>query len=272
MISLRDKMLFIGEDKHMRLKMNLLENAYDFINSSLFYYSHSEEDGRNWKIAFINMVQAIEILGKEKLRQSNKMFVYENIDNPKNTISLSVALDRMLNILELPLDDKDVSTVRKAIQIRNQMMHYEIDLHTHELKAKYSVLFEFATSFHFRFLDGELHDHIHEYLWETEAELMEFFKAKFITYYSEEVYNAFPKEMLEAQYIVEYIIGDEDFPRIKYGNEKYNGVRHTMERCGDCLIKLGEYHVPGCDWEQCPKCLGQAIGCDCEQNEESEHE
>lgn len=256
----------------MYLKMNLLENAYDFINSSLLYYSYSEEDGRNWKIAFINIVQAIELLAKEKIRQTNKIFVYENIDNPKNTISLSVALDRMLSILELPIDDKDVSTVRKAIQIRNQMMHYEIDLPIHELKAKYSVLFEFATSFHFRFLDGELHAHIHEDLWETEAELMELFKAKFITYYSEEVHSAFPREMLDAQYLVEYIIAGEVFQRIRHGDEVFNGVRHKNERCAECLVKLGEYHVPGCDWERCPKCFGQAIGCGCGDDDKVEED
>lgn len=178
--------------------MNLLENSYDFVNSSLLYFGYSEDDERNWKIAFINLVQALELMAKEKLRRANKYFIYENIDRPNNTISLSVALDRMVNILELPLDDKDVSNIRKAIQIRNQMMHYEIDLSIHELKAKYSSLFEFATSFHVRFLDSELHEHIHESLWEVEASLMEFFKTKVILYNNEEVYSAFPKEMIEA--------------------------------------------------------------------------
>ncbi|MEC0234870.1 hypothetical protein P4H71_11080 [Paenibacillus kribbensis] len=128
----------------MRLKMNLLENAYDFLNSSLFYYSHAERDFRAWKIAFINIVQSIELMTKEKLRRSNKFLIYENIDNPKNTISFSLALDRMINILELPLDKDDIQKIKKAIALRNQMMHFEIDFPVQELKAKYSVLFEFV--------------------------------------------------------------------------------------------------------------------------------
>jgi hypothetical protein len=257
----------------MRLKMNLLENAYDFVNSSLIYYRHSEEDHRNWKIAFINLVQAIELMSKEKLKRSNKFLVYENIDSPKNTISLALALDRMLSILELPLDSKDIDIVRKAIRLRNQMMHFEVDLSIYELKAKYSVLFEFITSFHYRFLDGELHNFIKEHLWEAEASLMEFFRSEFFIYNSEEVYKKFPKELLESKYIEEYDIAGETYSRVRYGAEKYeDNIRHSRETCGDCMVKLGDFHVPGCDWEQCPKCLGQSIGCGCDDNNENDEE
>lgn len=33
-------------------------------------------------------------------------------------------------------------------------------------------------------------------------------------------------------------------------------------------MKLGQFHVPGCDWEQCPKCYGQSISCGCDSNDE----
>ncbi len=33
--------------------------------------------------------------------------------------------------------------------------------------------------------------------------------------------------------------------------------------CHDCGVKIGEFHEPGCDWEECPFCNGQLLSCDC---------
>lgn len=48
---------------------------------------------------------------------------------------------------------------------------------------------------------------------------------------------------------------------IPYGSEQ----RHPAsdDRCHDCNVLLGKFHHPGCDWEECPHCGQQAIGCDC---------
>jgi len=33
--------------------------------------------------------------------------------------------------------------------------------------------------------------------------------------------------------------------------------------CHDCGVGLGDLHHPRCDMEQCPRCGGQAISCEC---------
>lgn len=41
-------------------------------------------------------------------------------------------------------------------------------------------------------------------------------------------------------------------------------------RCRDCGAKAGHFHHPGCDRERCPRCEGQAIGCDCASEPEGQ--
>ena len=49
----------------------------------------------------------------------------------------------------------------------------------------------------------------------------------------------------------------QKLPSVKYLGE------NTKDRCGDCNVKSGGYHHPGCDMERCPKCKGQIISCSC---------
>ena len=52
----------------------------------------------------------------------------------------------------------------------DRMIHHEFAINVRETKAVYSRLFEFATTFHSEHL-GELHTHVEETHWPTEARL-----------------------------------------------------------------------------------------------------
>jgi hypothetical protein len=75
------------------------------------------------------------------------------------------------------------------------------------------------------------------------------------------------------------------YRRIKYGYEKWldennqqylddNGNPYNefemagKSPCEDCGVVRGEFHVSGCDIEQCPVCKGQRLGCGCGLDDE----
>lgn len=81
----------------MNFELNLIENSYDYINKTLFYYkniaydeSHDEdrnsiEEKRKWKTTFILLVQATELILKAALYKINPILIYENIDELPNS-------------------------------------------------------------------------------------------------------------------------------------------------------------------------------------------
>lgn len=61
------------------------------------------------------------------------------------------------------------------------------------------------------------------------------------------------------------------YGRIPYGEEKrmHEGLAPEYVKgmfdtpCHDCNVTKGQYHHLGCDMEECPRCGGQLISCDC---------
>jgi hypothetical protein len=56
--------------------------------------------------------------------------------------------------------------------------------------------------------------------------------------------------------------------RVRYGDEA-DWPSHVSDiPCHDCFAVRGEFHVPGCDMEQCSQCHKQIISCDCTYDED----
>jgi len=78
-----------------QLEMDLLDNAYDFVNESLRAARRAEQLPGAWKFAIVHIVQSIELFLKERLRREHAVLVWENIDRQKYTVSLTLAVARI---------------------------------------------------------------------------------------------------------------------------------------------------------------------------------
>jgi hypothetical protein len=68
--------------------------------------------------------------------------------------------------------------------------------------------------------------------------------------------------IVAAQEIVTVELRVGERPRIRFADKKaYAGG--SIRSCPDCAVVAQQFHVPGCDSEECPNCQGQLISCGC---------
>jgi len=75
--------------------------------------------------------------------------------------------------------------------------------------------------------------------------------------------EGWPERIRDAQTVTHLVANGARFERIPFGRERddWGANEHP---CQDCRVFEGEYHVPGCDGEECPRCHEQMLSCDCE--------
>jgi len=74
--------------------------------------------------------------------------------------------------------------------------------------------------------------------------------------------EAWKKRIARAQVEPAYLIGGIELERVAYGLED-DYDPESSGPCPDCGVGRGQYHVPGCDAEECPRCRGQVLSCGC---------
>jgi hypothetical protein len=94
--------------------------------------------------------------------------------------------------------------------------------------------------------------------------------SEFVIYNGVRMSKGWPEKIQEAQLQSAYVIEGEEYPRVRYGEEHDDEWDAGRVPCHDCRVVKGQFHVVGCDVEQCPRCGGQVITCDCPYDEEDE--
>jgi hypothetical protein len=212
------------------------------------------------------MVQCIELMLKHVLRNTHPILIFEDIDNPRHTVSLERALSRLETVSKFRVGEKEKLNFKRAADYRNKIVHYEFELNRFECKKIYAQLFEFVHFFHTKYLREEVHAHISKDLWQAEARLMVYFREEFVRYNGIDMHKEGPTEIIAAQRMPFFERDGQKYSRRKYGDEP--GLKEFFpdvadSPCHDCGVLRGQYHVHGCDVESCPRCSQQAMYCSC---------
>lgn len=178
------------------MKISVLHNAYSFLEEALAKAIKAENEPMEWKYAILNLVQAIELSLKEKLRLEHPILIFQKIDAPKNTVNIDLALERLQKIGKINFSQSDISTIKRAKTLRNLIVHFEFELNSQESKLIFSKLLGFLTHFHLEYLDNILDEVISYELWQEAININEF---------SEELYSRaekiFSKRKIDPFYI-----------------------------------------------------------------------
>src|SRR3546814_16297843 len=100
--------------------VTLLDNATLFVNEAIRNARRAKRQPNQWSFAILHLVQALELLMKHVLQLQNPLFIYENIDHPKNTVSLGICLERLKSVARIKFHEKEESPIRRDSTQRNK--------------------------------------------------------------------------------------------------------------------------------------------------------
>lgn len=117
-------------EHELKIEFDLLANATDSIDRAieLIAWRDEPDDARHLKQAVLSIAHGVELLLKERLRRVHPVLVWENVDKfpslSARTVTVDVALNRLVNIGGLELLEPDSQLIRSLRDTRNAIEHY----------------------------------------------------------------------------------------------------------------------------------------------------
>lgn len=146
------------------IHLSLLENSHAFLKEAVSKALAATTDIRHWQFAIMNLVQSLELGLKAALKAIHPILVYEDVDNPKNTVNLMGALRRLESpkIGGVTFSEEDKRKIQHAIRVRNEVTHSDFSLTGEYAAAKFFEVFAFVSEFQRQHLNTRLSDIIPE--------------------------------------------------------------------------------------------------------------
>ncbi|WP_232428192.1 hypothetical protein [Photobacterium marinum] len=142
------------------VKLDLLENSQSFLVEAVDKAIGAEDEVRHWQFAILNLVQSLELSLKLILKNIHPLFIYENIDNPKNTVSVTKAIERLSNpkIGNISFTKNEKNGMTSAIKLRNQITHSEFELSVEYARAQFFKVFSLIATVQRRHFEIQVED------------------------------------------------------------------------------------------------------------------
>ena len=98
-------------------RITLKENCESFIKEAVSMYCRKPSTVHRKAVSLMLLVQAVELLLKQKLANHSSLLLYENVDAPKRTVSMKSCLQRLAHLDEPPAQGKDQKALERAIEL-----------------------------------------------------------------------------------------------------------------------------------------------------------
>lgn len=142
------------------LQLGFVENSHRFLREAANKARLAEQEPDEWMFAASALVQSVELALKAALAEIHPVLIYENIDNPKRSVTIGIAIRRLTdkNIGKIEFTTKDNKRLNRAIAIRNEITHSDFSLNLSQVEANFHEIFAFLAEFNRRHLETNIED------------------------------------------------------------------------------------------------------------------